>query len=261
MHGQGDFVYYLWKRVQDAGGVRFVHVSDVPNAGFSSVYAVRENDATALERAGTAAGFKGVVCSPTLSVDCDTAEAFNAVTRRLRDRGIAFTAYLSGNRGGHFEIPREIEPSHLLPALDRAWVAENLPEADLSLYSHLHLWRREGAVHEKTGKRKTKVSEQDGTILTAADFADLEPETLVAEPLPSGLQFQCVFTDDKIMSKTVPSGRGGRHKTLCAVAARLQTLGQPLHFVEVWLFNMNLFFDPPLPEADVKRIAAWAYTR
>ena len=262
----GAYQFWLWKPTKDEGGARFVPTDDLPTSGFVSVYAVSACDAEAIERTRTTAGFKGVVFSTTLLVDCDTEEASNVVEGRLRQKALAYSKFLTGNRGAHFEIPRLTEPSHLLPQLDKAWVAANLPEADLSLYTHLHLIRRVGAVHEKTKERKILVHEQNGEVLTAEDYAPFRDarfaSTVASQDVPSASALQCVFTDTTVMCRTVPMAEGeGRHKAMCAVAARLRELGQPIHFTEVWLANLNLLCAVPLPESEVRRIAGWAYLK
>lgn len=261
-----EFDWWFWKPSKEAGGVRFLAGSDLPYTGFASIYAVREADSDAIRAAGTIAGFSGTVWSPSLWVDCDSEEASHSVERRLRQASIAYQKYTTGNRGAHFEIERLHEPSHLLPALDRAWVQQNLPEADLSLYKHLHLLRVVGGKHEKTGQRKEKLLETSGRVLTAEDYRNLDVSVLPKESAPIAVgkargEFRCVFEDPNFEDYWTARTSGSRHHDFCVIASRLLNLGQEPAFVHEWLRNLNLITKPPLEPNEIWRILEWAYSR
>lgn len=196
----------------------FIHSSGLPRQGFSSVYYVTAETASAIEQDGTTAQFKGVVWAPRLWIDVDDYEAAQRVEDTLKKEGLDFDAYDSGNRGAHFGILRDTPPSHLLPLRDKAWVQKTFPEADLSIYTHLHLFRLPGSIHEKTGRRKEMLESIRGRALELPKY-EIKEIKLSTTQSSGG---RSIFDSWRVMANCVPAKNGNRHPTLVKLAYALK---------------------------------------
>lgn len=254
------FDWYLWKRRPNDGDFRFLRADDLPNCGFSSVYGVDEATAEALTAARDFSGFKGVVHTEKLWIDCDTEEASNVVEAGLRKLGLEFEKWSTGNRGAHFGVTRSAKPSPLLPAMDRAWVKARFPEADLKLYSHLHLFRRAGERHQKTGRRKELLFSVDGKGLSFGD-AEAPKETPPPAVENRDADFGSILADEIVMGFSTPQTNGHRNQALAAVAYRLAQRGEEQAFTRRWLDHVNLLFSEPKDSDELDKIVRYAYMR
>ncbi len=223
------------------------HISDVPRAGFSSLYRITASSAESLNQAGIS-GYRGAVWSPSLWIDCDTEEAAMETRARLAQLGLAFEVWQTGNRGLHFCVDRPHAPSHLLPQIDREWVKSNIAKCDTSIYSHLHMFRNPGARHEKTGKPKMLIETIKGAPLILADTVNV--------PFRGTQQVgkRSIFLDNYIMNMTVPAEEGKRHEALLNLALALNRYGEPLEFIERWLQHTNLLYTEQKPDGEIERI-------
>lgn len=246
---------YLWKYAQSDKAFHFFSFGELPNAGFQSLYAVSEEDAANMVTSESYAGFRDVVHSTMLFIDCDSDEAARMVEATLNRLGLGYEKYSTGNRGFHFSIIRDCDPSNYLPALDKKWCEQNAPWADLKLYTHLHLYRRPGMIHEKTGRRKELVFTKSGGNL---DFRGMHaPPVPERESAPPG-EMKSVFEDRTLMALAVPHTSGKRHGTFMTMAIRLSETGQTPEFAYGWLVNVNLL-GHPLPDAEIREIVDWAF--
>lgn len=242
----------------------FVHSRDLVQNGFQfcSVYAVRAEDAEAIQAAGTAAGFKGIVWSQRLWVDFDNHEAADKAEEFLRREGYDFVVYdTGGGRGRHIGVLRRARPSHLLPAQDRAYAALNFPGCDLSLYWHLHLLRLPGAVHERTGRPKRLLSRHEGRELVLPPFT---PKDVVLSDSPApavGPPRESIFKVWDVMSRLVPDAKeGDRHRHLLILARALKNDAGVTADEAAWvLLEVNRGFDEPKEQEEVLKICRWAY--
>lgn len=256
------FIYRIGSNTNHLGRPpSFYRSSELHDAGarFGSVYAVREEDATAITETGTAFGFKGIVWSQRLWVDCDTEESARATKSFLTKEGYDYVEYSTGNRGRHFGIMRPSSPSHLLPLCDKKWAKETLPGTDLSLYWHLHLIRLPGALHEATGRPKELLYRQDGKSLFLPRY---EPEELDSGPAPStGAARPGIFTSFEVLANLTGGGGSGRHQQLVHLAKDLANCKVTLDEIVWVLGEVNKGFDEPKPHEEVARIARWAHER
>lgn len=251
------YTHYLWKFDKGTPSFRFFPKEELPEAGFQSVYAITESDAESLVKAGTYAGFRGTVWSDRLFIDCDTNENSTEVESRLNALGLSYEKYTTGNRGCHFEVPRTCTPSHLLPSIDKQWCANNLVGADLKLYSQLHLFRRIGHVHEKTGRKKELLYAREGTTLDLTGHS-LEVSKLTPTQTKQASSYGSVFEDQRVMDLTVPYEDGNRHKMLMVLAMRLHERGEAFEFALGWVQHVNLL-GSPLAANEVERLVTWVY--
>lgn len=245
------YEYYLFKfQVYDTNFL-IMHRSELPALGFSSLYAITKEDAEALVSASTSVQFKGSVWSQTLAIDVDDEEVALVVENRLSEMKLDFTVYSTGNRGKHFYITRPHSPSHILPQIDKEWIKEHFPSCDTSIYSNLHLFRLPGAIHDKTGNRKKLLCSYKGIPLILPDHLTQNDHILYK----SGKDVtQSIFLDQWVMSQTVPWQDGKRHEALLNLGVKLRKNGEPIEFIERWLYHANLLHTPPKPQEELDRI-------
>lgn len=216
--------------------------------GFSSLYAVTEEAAAAIAAAGTAAGFKGIVWSERLWIDVDSYAAADVIEGKLREMGLDFIAYDTGNRGAHFGISRLCEPSHLLPAQDKKWVREQFGDlADLSIYTHLHLFRLPGTKHEGSGREKVLVHTVPGKQLVHEAWDTRVGAYGQTSDAPMMLEAEkSIFQCYRVMVNSKPTKIGDRHPTFTKLvyALRDDAKVSPA-FARAWLGEVNKMADEP----------------
>lgn len=228
--------------------------------GFTSLYAVTQETAQAIEQAGTTSHFKGVVWSERLWLDFDSYEAAAAAERRLKEMGYGFHAYDSGGRGVHFGILRDTAPSHLLPAQDKAWATEHFPDTDPSIYSHLHLFRLPGTVHESTGRKKTLVLQVPGPALTHPKWENTYDTRRLSHSVSNGSDPRSVFDHFRVMSNTRPVPVGERHASLVRLCYALRDDARLSPFMALWwLGEANKLFDLPKTSEELEQITRSIY--
>jgi hypothetical protein len=238
----------------------FVNSMDLIPRGFqyASIYAVPEETARAIEQAGTAAGFKGVVWSQRLWLDFDTQDAAERAKAQLKEQGYDHVVYTTGGRGCHIGVLRRAVPSHTLPAQDRAYAQAHFPGCDLSIYWHLHLLRLPGAIHERTGKVKQFLYRLEGKEL---ELPRWEPQELAVRPDVAGQSRGGVFKLWSVVSRlSVEPAEGDRHRHLVALAKALQADAAVTEQECLWMVQeVNRGFPVPKGEDEIARIVKWAY--
>lgn len=231
--------------------------NDFPLTGFSSLYAVDIATAQAIVAEGTTRGFKGVVWSKHLKIDVDNYETAKRAKRRLIDLGLGFIEYDSGGKGHHFYIEREHAPSHLLPGKDKAWVKANIPEADTSIYTHLHLFRLPGTKHETTGNYKKIVDSHQGTMLSLPKGGS---EVVDVQTLGNNHSVSSIFSCFRVMSNSVPAKPGKRHESLCKLTYALRDDAKVSEAVALfWALEVNKLYAEPKSYEEVEKIVGTIY--
>lgn len=249
-----SYCWYLFASGANYGSTpHFLHESELPNQGFSSLYAVDEGTARAVEQEGSARQFKGIVWHPLLWLDIDSYEQAQTVQEGLNRMELGYVAFDSGGRGAHFGITRETTPSHLLPAKDKAWVKANFPMADSSIYTHLHPFRLGGSVHEKTGRRKELVHAQKGKALVIPsnilEESNVDPTRNNSLDSTSSVS---VFSCRRVMAYTKAYTEGGRHAGLVRLAYALRDdAGVDKATAYWWLTQANKLSEAPKGDEEV----------
>lgn len=251
------YQYRLHASAPHYGGTPKFHMeSSLPSEGFTSLYAVDRETAKALFSEGTTRHFKGVVWSERLWLDFDSYEAADGAESKLREMGYDFIAFDTGGRGAHFGVLRACRPSHLLPYKDKAWVKEHFPEADTSIYTHLHPFRLPGTVHAKTGRRKQEVVRVVGKSLILPVYED----TLVLKQSVQSYKDKSVFNCFRVMSNSHPVAAGERHETLVKLTYALKDdAGVGAGFALDWLHEVNKQYEVPKSPEDLERIIRSIY--
>lgn len=252
------FIYRLGSSTNRLGSPPSFYRSDKLITGgcrYASVYAVREEDAEAINQAGTAGQFKGIVWSQRLWVDFDDEVAARAAQGRLKQMEVDHVVYTTGGRGCHVGILRDNPPSHTMPLQDKQWVKENLPGADLSLYWHLHLIRLPGTLHERTGQPKKLLYSHAGRHLTLPPYTERQETKLGVSTGPR----TSLFTNGGIaMNLTFNGGSRHAHMVKLAVAVARHPGSTPLD--ALWLMTeVNRSFPEPKTNEELERIVRWAY--
>jgi hypothetical protein len=244
---------------------RFVRSAELLRVGarFASVYALRKEDAHAVEHtAGTAAGFRGTVWSRRLWIDFDTMEAAVRGEEVIKGMGLDYVVYDTGSgRGLHIGVLRAAAPSHTLPMQDKLWATANMPGCDLGLYWHLHLIRLPGALHERTGLPKRLLRRAEGQELTLPPYVPTE-EVHVKEgsPQQTSTRQTSVFRIWEVMSLLTGESGTSRHKHLVQLAKALKEDGKVTIEEAMWVvWEVNRGFGDPKPREEVVRIVKWAY--
>lgn len=254
-----DYKYSLYSLTADYGVVpTFVVLPSGDYKGFSSLYQVTEETATAIEQAGTVKGFKGVVWSKRLWIDFDNDTAARQADSRLKEMGYDYVCYTTGNRGLHYGILRPIQPTHLLPLMDKAWVKSNFPEADTSIYTHLHPFRIPGTLHEKTGKPKALLFERRGRPLTLPPLKREEMQIVSLGQKQGKSVFDCFY----VMANTVPVDPGKRHSTLIKLLNALKNdAGVGMDIAMWWTSEWNKTLSEPKEEHEIEKAVRSIYER
>lgn len=266
MDSRNPFIYRVGSPTNVIGRPpRFYGGSEIANSGsqFASVYAVRKEDAQAIrDAAGTAAGFRGVVWSRRLWIDFDSYEAADKAEETLRQLGLDHVVYDTGGRGRHIGILRAAEPSHTLPLQDKQWVRANIEGADLGIYWHLHLIRLPGAIHERTGRKKTKLREFKGTELVLPKLADHNDPAMdiIGEHQASRVARPSIFRCWEVTSNLTPTSGGSRHRQLVNLSLALCKDAKVSFEEALWVVReVNRGFDEPKEDVELERMVRWAY--
>jgi hypothetical protein len=229
--------------------VRFSSLSG--KEGFTSLYSVTLETANAIRQAGTTAGFKGTVWSERLWLDVDSYEEAEKVERKLYEMELDFVGYDSGGKGAHFGILRSNPPSHLLPSQDRSWATTHFPQCDSSIYTHLHLFRLPGTLHEGSGRYKELVTEHKGGALSvpSVEFALKSSQSFESVKLD-----ESVFDNLKVMANTVPEFNGQRHARLVKLAYALKEKNVSIDIAYWWLSETNKMFEESKTDECIEQI-------
>jgi hypothetical protein len=248
----------------------FIHLDRLPNQGFGSVYYITKETAEAIKSAGTTKGFAGIVHSERLWIDIDTKglseeraiEKITVTEQKLNMMGVDYEAYDSGGHstvgGAHFGVLRDAKPSHTLPMQDRLWAESHFKDvADTSIYTHIHLFRLPGNLHEDTGRPKELVYRKTGSSLTLPKYEN-RGQPIQFAPSSDSDVFS-VFDNLRVMSSTVPQNNGNRHPTLVKLAYALKDSNvDPIH-ARWWLGETNKMFSEPKPDEELDGIVERVY--
>lgn len=254
-----DYSYHLYSNSATYGSSpSFVVSDDIPKEGFCSLYAVTKETAEAITEAGTTKGFKGVVWSERLWLDFDDQDAAKRAEERLKVMGYDYVCYTTGNRGLHFGILRDNAPSHLLPLFDKTWVKQNFPEADSSIYTHLHPFRIPGTKHEKTGRSKELLYGRRGGTLILPPFRKEEIQIDTFGQNLGKSVFDCFF----VMANTVPVDSGQRHQTMIRLLNALKNdAGVSMDVALWWTSEWNKMLSQPKEDHELEKAVRSIYER
>lgn len=241
--------------VKRYGPPRLVPLDTVDNfTGFRSVYAFPPSSVSRIQEANSTKFMQGlVVYSDTLFMDFDDYEP-TEFRQWLKDQGIAYTEWDSGNRSVHFHI--EIEPMEGpdVPASQRAWVKEHAPNADVSFYHATGLYRLPRTFHYKNpGHCKTLVDMNPGhrLVIPMAERSELSYQ--VGELCPQ---------EEFFIQLTAKQRSGNRRPHLWLLATMAAESGIPYDdAVEYLRWHNSRFANPSHDDSVIVSQATSAYKR
>jgi hypothetical protein len=234
-------------------------------------------------------GFEGDAYAPRLPFDFDdagdVASAFNDgaqfVHTLINNYGVppgAIAVYLSGGKGVHVELPKElfggIEPSCNIAQQEKevaVSLAGGLASFDHNIYHTLRLWRFPNTRHGKTGLYKIPLMVEEilgGRIGHILDLArsprSIRPHKDSNWPaIPSlvDLWKHAKRAAEAVKKPTQAASteripRGTRSTTLVSLAGTMRRRGFSSDAIRAALLVENQRrCDPPLPDSEVERIA------
>lgn len=257
MDETSKFIYNIWQpTVVRTGAPVVVELNSINDYGFFSMYSIDTEGKDWVISNSTTAGFTGKIWSKRLWIDIDdNEEAKNNLERKLEENGTDYVTYASGGRGYHVGILRNHPPSSKLHIKDKYWVRQNCPEADMSLYSPLHLLRRPGDRHEKTGQVKREIKRHEGKALDFTKMAVpdsfLNPVQIFrSEPHPT----KSIFDDLYVRGLMKPATKGNRHHTSVCLAHAMLGRGYCLTVTKHYLYEQNKLNYEPKDTAELDKI-------
>jgi hypothetical protein len=228
-----------------------------PSIRFTTLYNVTEESAVRVRGEGTVAGFVGPIWSERLWLDIDGYDKAETVELRLKEMELDYEAYDSGSKGAHFGVLRNHRPSHLLHKKDKLWVGANVPEADRSIYTPLHLFRIPGSTHEKTGRKKELVSvNKTGKSIVFDQNTFVVPKVLVGTHIGNSL-----FLDPRFGTVVRPTEMGERHYTLVKACYALKDKGADINTARWVLEELNKTFREEKEPFEVNKIVEGIFSR
>lgn len=272
MDAKNEYNWYIFSGSKSFGlSPNFVPNLGGEHTGFASLYGVDARTAKAIKEEGTTSQFKGVVWGERLWIDIDNKPASEAKERAIVEAiekigamGYDFDVYDSGSGGAHVGILRSTEPSHRLPAKDKFWATTHFPACDPTIYTHLHLFRLPGTVHEVSGEPKRLIASKRGKRLTyPSDMLKGLKDAKIGDTgsfdgPSSGLV--SVFDHHRVLANTVPTHNGARHATMVRLAYALKDdAGQPFD-VALWYVNeVNKMAEESKPLEEVEKLVRSVY--
>lgn len=259
MDWKDTYGFYLYNSRKSFGtSPNFYNRKQAPLEGFSSLYGIDQDTASAIIEEGTTKGFKGIVWDKWLKIDIDSyGDAARAAKGRLIEMGLSFVEYDSGGKGHHFYVERLALPSHLLPQKDKMWVKSNFPEADTSIYTHLHLFRLPGTKHEETGKYKKVLDAVKGNVLV---LPKLEVTNVISQTTLDSGNIDSIFNCYRVMRDTVPVSAGERHAALVRLAYALRDDAKAnREACQWWMEEVNKLYDEPKETEEIRKIVQSIY--
>lgn len=167
-----EYFHEVRTDVVRAGPPIIVKVGDIipPSVfNFRSTFDYPTEVAQRITNAGNTAGLKGLpVSCVCIYIDVDENREVATVRGLLKEMGITFEEYQTGNRGCHFHIPlasRLSGTNVIYTVTDWLKRMEIWHLIDTTVYREGGQFRMESATHAKTGKPKILVEETDGKLL------------------------------------------------------------------------------------------------
>jgi hypothetical protein len=263
--------YYEWASKPEHRKGRMVSeedlrriITNMKDPGYSSVYSFSSEAALKIIEQGSSKGLgQYPVASNRLVIDIDSDDPHYSegimrdYSSFLRSDGLAHTVWFSGSKGYHIEIPHEwIESIDLPYSHLKAVESFNFEVFDRSLYQHGRLLSLPGRIHPKTGKRKVKIEEYGGDLLTVT-LQQKEETRFDFSTISSSLG--TVLNDLSFMCNLQPK-EGNRHTILWGMAKDCATVGLPMHITEYILQEINKLWKNPKQPEDVKRAIMQGYS-
>lgn len=241
----GEFVGY---KTAYEGKMSILPISKLPSTGFATVYLYDKSAIDFINKYSAIKGYAAtnpVVYSEVFYVDFDDCEEeARNFYKYLVNEGIWFKVYNSGGRSIHFHIRRVEQHSSNLPYSDRKWIESIAPKADMSLYQATRVFRMEGTLHHRTGKKKVLIEEVKGRplevpILIKPSYTYESSDTT---------NYKRVFDDSIIYQSIMGFVAGSREQNIFQVITHLKEYGMSKEFIEEFVRCVNAQCLPEIEE-------------
>jgi hypothetical protein len=222
--------------------------------GFSSVYGFPEETVRCIEDSGSTRDIHGLpLYSDLLYLDFDSEEGVEEARQKLQHMGIGYERYTTGNRGCHFHIPIEAMLGPLVPSIQKAYVDQTFPYADLSLYKYTGIIRNNGTWNLKNlGRRKELIEVVEGKKLVV----DLTPPRNRGETRMFYSELDPEEADIILGQKLLQTiGNGGRNNGVYMLAYMAKTAKYNKDEARdlLWQYNCTMV-QPPLDDREFNAI-------
>lgn len=239
--------------VRRQGSPNLVPLEDIGNyTGFRSCFAFPPETVEVIRAQGNTGYLRGlpVYCDVVL-MDFDN---FDPVDFRqtLKELGLAYEEYDSGNRSVHIHIPCLPMKGVWVPSAVKQWVQQHAPRADISFLHPAGMYRLPGTFHSKNpGKMKELVHTQPGRCLE------------LTQPPEEIMELTVTGTDEAvIIAATKHCAEGHRRPHAWRIASCAAEAGweyeRALDAVVQWNDN---FCNPPHHVQDLESQVSKAYRR
>lgn len=182
-------------------------------------------------------------------IDVDDPSQFDLVDNVIRNHGFNYTKYSTGGRSHHWHI--RIQPIlsiHTPYSIKEFFKRLGIYEAvDTSMLHPAGQFRQEGAVHRKTGKKKTLIHSQEGLVpsIPVVEEPEVEIDTEVSYDDHKAFMYGVLLLSNV--------GEGSRYKRLYAITRHGLDAGEDPNDIlyDLQLWNKNL--DVPHREYDIEK--------
>ena len=255
-----EYLYEVRTTKIRKAAIQLVPYSELSNyQGFRSMYGYTQETADLIMETKSTAGLDGApVYSDLLLVDFDNNEdAAHAMADELR--AYDWVKFDSGGRSIHLHIRINPMFGANVPHIQKLWMFQNFPKADLSIYKTAGIYRLANTIHEKNPGRAKKVLETNlvGNALELKLKDDIMPEpkkyTFIENSELTNI-LEC------LISIEVKEGTVGRNTHVFKIGRVCNELGlspyDAIKLSTIWNEKMCI---PSLPEASLISAIKSAY--
>ncbi len=236
-----------------------------PDAGYCSYYWFTKEAADEIRSRKHSGGLASYsVFTKYLVVDIDREHDLAAATKdmetysaELQAEGIKHSVWVSGGKGYHIYIHCEPMEGNHVPYSQLKWVESRSWKVDKSLYQHGRLLSNPGRKSTKTGVRKHKLRDHDGSLLRVP---------VVYPPLRTTPD--AIITDrDRLrlaffrLSRVLETDPDSRHTTIWSLAGNCAEAGISIDLTLQLLTLVNSQWEKPKDQEGLERAVNQAYAQ
>lgn len=255
------FVEYALEPFQRKGTM--IPVSALPDfyqrddAGYSTYYWFTEEAANEIRAQGNSVGLSRFpVYTRFLVIDIDREDdLFTAladtysISNQLRERGLKHSIWFSGGKGCHIYIHCEPIFGVDVPYSQLSWIRQQGWKVDETLYQHARLLSNPGRKSKKTGIRKHKIADYDGSLLRIERVAPPVKKEIAVDVGTKDLARIALFRAEKAV-ETVPSSR---HQAIWSLAMSMFAAGFSEELTTGLLRHINSLWPQPKDDPGLLR--------
>ena len=261
------FVEYALEPFQRKGTM--IPVSALPDfyqrddAGYSTYYWFTEEAANEIRAQGNSVGLSRFpVYTRFLVIDIDREDdLFTAladtysISNQLRERGLKHSIWFSGGKGCHIYIHCEPIFGVDVPYSQLSWIRQQGWKVDETLYQHARLLSNPGRKSKKTGIRKHKIVDYDGSLLRIERVAPPVKKEIATDVGTKDLARIALFRAQKALEQDPSS----RHTTLWSIASTFAQAGANINFTIEVLRWVNSHWENPKDDEGLIRAVKQGY--